>query len=279
MNLRLIVIIFSLSAILGCASAPLRSPEEMRGILEEQPQCMVKRPCIGIVVINNSSNECEITRVVRDFPADQAGIKIGDVITKFENVEIKSRYDYRRLLMQKSPGDNIQLTIRRNGQLFDKEFQTKTVAFYLDVMAISDILSREIPVTLAIVMGDINTVFAGSMAPGSLEPWKQSIKSQMISRSENQFMQAFGYDKNFSIIDRGRTESILKEFEFQQSGMVSEFRAKLGKMLGATHLLIIDFSRTGPSKPSIRYADAVTRRLIEIESGKIIASVRCTNEH
>ena len=112
-----------------------------------------------------------------------------------------------------------------------------------------------------------------------MEQWKQSIKSQLISTTENMFIQSYAGEKNFSIIDRQKTESILKELEFQQTGIVSESGAKFGKMLGATHLLVIDFSRTAPSKPYIKFVDSVSRRLIEIESGKTIASVRCTVEH
>ena len=278
MIMRLIVIIFSLSATLGCAGVQ-RSPDEVRRIFEEQPQCMLKRPFTGILMINNRANECEIIKVIHDFPAEKADLKTGDVITKFENVEIKNRYDFRRLMMQKSPGDTIKITIRRNGQLFDKEVQTKAIAGPPDAWAISDLLSKETPVNLIIVVRDINNILGSSMEPGALESWKAGIKSQLISRTENLFIQIIGNDKNFSLIDRQITEGILKEVEFQQSGMVSEIRAKLGKTLGATHLLVIDFSRTGPSKPSTKYVDTEMRRLVEIESGKIIASVTCSLDY
>ena len=42
----------------------------------------------------------------------------------------------------------------------------------------------------------------------------------------------------FSVIDRHKTETLLNELMFQQSGVLkSETQTKLGEILGATHLL------------------------------------------
>ena len=47
--------------------------------------------------------------------AGKAGIQIGDVITKFDGNEIESYKDFLTKLYAKKPGDNVKLTINRNG--------------------------------------------------------------------------------------------------------------------------------------------------------------------
>lgn len=47
--------------------------------------------------------------------ASKAGIKIGDVITKFDGVDIESYKDFLTKLYAKKPGDTIKLTINRSG--------------------------------------------------------------------------------------------------------------------------------------------------------------------
>ena len=47
--------------------------------------------------------------------ASNAGIEVGDVITKFDNEEITSYKDFLTKLYSKKPGDSVKLTINRNG--------------------------------------------------------------------------------------------------------------------------------------------------------------------
>jgi len=76
----------------------------------------------GIIIGLRRSTECRIFDVRGS--AKSAGLAPGDVITKFEGMEIKTRGDYFNLLKKKFPGDTIQLTIRRNRELIEKQIQT-----------------------------------------------------------------------------------------------------------------------------------------------------------
>jgi hypothetical protein len=98
------------------------------------------------------------------------------------------------------------------------------------------------------------------------------MKSTLMNNWENTYLQNLRYEKDFSLVDRNKTEQILKEFVSQKTGLVQEESpVKLGLMLGVTHLFIIDFSRfTLSPREAI---DVETHRLIEIESGKTIASL------
>lgn len=54
---------------------------------------------------------------VRDgSPAQQAGLKAGDIITEFDGKPIKNLYDFTYALQSKKPGDTVALKYRRGGQ-------------------------------------------------------------------------------------------------------------------------------------------------------------------
>ena len=90
---------------------------------------------------------------------------------------------------------------------------------------------------------------------------------EQASSWESGFLNWFGQDPNFYIVDRQQVEKILKELEFGVSGIVSpEARNELGKVLGVTHLFVLSFSR-------FNNYDTQSRRLIEVETGRVISSV------
>jgi len=60
-----------------------------------------------------------ITRVVVDSPAAKAGIKRGDVITKFDDKEILTADQVTQLVEGRAVGDKIRMEIKRNGQVVD----------------------------------------------------------------------------------------------------------------------------------------------------------------
>lgn len=65
--------------------------------------------------------------VVSGSPADKAGIKSGDVITKVNDVEVGPHGDVSSLISEYAPGDTIDLTINRGGQT---QTVTVTLAVY-----------------------------------------------------------------------------------------------------------------------------------------------------
>jgi hypothetical protein len=48
-------------------------------------------------------------------PADQAGLKEGDVIVKFDGVRIDNIYDYTYALRSRKPGQTVRITVKRGG--------------------------------------------------------------------------------------------------------------------------------------------------------------------
>ena len=49
-------------------------------------------------------------------PADQGGIKGGDVIVGFDGVKIDNIYDYTYALRSRKPGQSVRIMIKRGGQ-------------------------------------------------------------------------------------------------------------------------------------------------------------------
>lgn len=54
--------------------------------------------------------------VVNDGPADKAGVKEGDIITKVDGKDINAQNSLASLLGQHQPGDKVKLTINRDGK-------------------------------------------------------------------------------------------------------------------------------------------------------------------
>lgn len=55
-----------------------------------------------------------IAQISLDSPAAKTGLKIGDVITKIDNLELNKMCDLRCYIYTKAPGDEVNLTIYRN---------------------------------------------------------------------------------------------------------------------------------------------------------------------
>lgn len=57
-----------------------------------------------------------IAQIALDSPIIKSGLKIGDVITKIDDLELTKMCDLRCYIYTKKPGDEVTLTITRNGQ-------------------------------------------------------------------------------------------------------------------------------------------------------------------
>ncbi len=56
-----------------------------------------------------------VAQVDKDTPAEKAGLKVGDVITKFDNEKITDAQQFRFLVAKSGPGSTISLQVWRNG--------------------------------------------------------------------------------------------------------------------------------------------------------------------
>jgi len=89
-----------------------------------------ERPFLGIryrminrdvALMNDVPQGAYIAEVIKDAPAAKAGVKAGDIITKFENQTVKE--ELSKLISQKKVGDKVKLDIWRDG----KESQLEVV--------------------------------------------------------------------------------------------------------------------------------------------------------
>lgn len=69
-----------------------------------------------------SSKGIYITEVSRNSGAEDAGIRVGDIITKIDNINIDSFSDLSLAIGSKRPGDKVEVTYLRNG----KEYRVTT---------------------------------------------------------------------------------------------------------------------------------------------------------
>lgn len=83
------------------------------------------KPYLGINMSDRSTFFGEsgvyVTSVGENTPASKAGLKVGDMITKFGGVSVKSSGYLRYELYKYSPGDTVEITYKRN----NKETTTK----------------------------------------------------------------------------------------------------------------------------------------------------------
>jgi len=82
----------------------------------------IERPFLG-VQLAESDNGAQIAAVTDGSPADRAGLQQGDVITEVEG-EAASADDVRRAVADRKPGDELELTVLRDG---DTETVTATL--------------------------------------------------------------------------------------------------------------------------------------------------------
>jgi len=59
---------------------------------------------------------CKVTGVPEGFPAARAGLKVGDVITKFDGKAVKSFRSLVQLVSRKKPGDKVAVEFLRDGK-------------------------------------------------------------------------------------------------------------------------------------------------------------------
>jgi serine protease Do len=90
-----------------------------------------ERPFLGIryrmisrdvALMNDVPQGAYVVEVVEGSAADKAGIKAGDIITKFDNQSFKDEnVDLAKLISQKKVGDKASLTIWSDGKEMNKE--------------------------------------------------------------------------------------------------------------------------------------------------------------
>jgi S1-C subfamily serine protease len=60
-----------------------------------------------------------LTGVRGGSPAEQAGLRGGDVIVRFDGVRIDNIYDYTYALRSRKPGQSVRVSVKREGRELD----------------------------------------------------------------------------------------------------------------------------------------------------------------
>jgi serine protease Do len=71
----------------------------------------------GVQADLNAKDVCQLGSVTPDSPAEKAGLKVGDVITKFAGKEVKTYDEMKSLLNRRKPGDEVPLMVKRGSEL------------------------------------------------------------------------------------------------------------------------------------------------------------------
>lgn len=89
----------------------------------------VRRPYIGVAIYDSavsffsSETEVVIESVEKDSPAEDAGLRSGDVITKIEGDEVENSSYFKYKLYGYDIGDTVKITVERNGK--ERTFDVK----------------------------------------------------------------------------------------------------------------------------------------------------------
>lgn len=92
------------------------------------------RPYIGVrykmvdkqnAILNETVEGAYVVEVVKDSPADKAGIQDEDVITEIDNNKIKGddEQSLTKIILDKKIGDNVKVKIWRNGTMLEKNLK------------------------------------------------------------------------------------------------------------------------------------------------------------
>jgi hypothetical protein len=246
--------------------------KENQRLAEKNPQSFVKRPFSGADIKINSANELVIMDVLKGSPADNAGIKLGDVVIEIDGIKADEKNKAYEYFSNRNPGEDITVLIRRKGKIIKKHITLGLYYTSLVDSVLQEMIYKNIPIRLAVIVDDIksHSVVLDHQVKQKIESYINSMESYILGTIESALFKGYLGHANFSLIDRKKTESVINELKFNKSGLVSaESQNELGKILGATHLLFVNIVLL------YRQNDAqmtYTTTLIEVNSGKILAA-------
>lgn len=268
------LILILIAGVLGCYTDPQQygssvSQKAKKPELIEQEilSGMVRRAYLGISYDITSNNQIEVMDVTPGYSAEEAGLQRGDHILSLDSLKIESNQDLGRLLYEKMPGDVVLAAIERNGETTQKRIKLSGIEDAIHFVYIDRRLLENKPVRLAIVVREI--VSALPDPEGLYDSWVKGTKQRLSAETEGFLLRRFGHSDEFSVVDRDQINSILREMELGESGLI-EKNVEIGRMTGANYILTIDFARSR-GYPS-GFDDLVTDRLIEIETGTVVAT-------
>jgi hypothetical protein len=237
---------------------------------KKDPNGFVEKGYIGINVKLNSDNEIEIISIADDSPAQKEDIKRGDIVLEIDGVSIKDKYQAFKIYDAKYPGDSVTAILRRHGKVLTKKlenlpaFHTPTVIYNL-----TERIYKGLPVRLVIIPEKLS-IYPPAL-DSALTPNMKDYHLKIKRAFEGMFLKAFNGHDNFVIVDRENIAKILEEIKLQLTGLVSyESQVKIGQMLGATHLMLMQQSYNLKNSGELVYTLSID--IIEVEGNRKIAT-------
>jgi putative serine protease PepD len=97
-------------------AVPIETVQEVVEALEAGRT--IERPYLG-VRLTDADGGARLVEVVEGGPAADAGLQVGDVVVEVEGETIDSGGDLRSAIAEREPGDELELTVRRDGDTQD----------------------------------------------------------------------------------------------------------------------------------------------------------------
>lgn len=96
----------------GYVTGPEIVDQVLEGFLS--PAHIVEHPYLGVVCRDAIGGGAEVVQVSSDSPAEEAGIRVGDVLLGLSNVTIRNQMDFAAAMFHQKIGQKIVLLIRRD---------------------------------------------------------------------------------------------------------------------------------------------------------------------
>jgi len=81
------------------------------------------RPFLGVTTEKTDEGGALVKEVTKESPAEKAGIKKNDVITKVDDNEIKNAGSLSQVILTKNPGDEVKIYYKRDGKEHSKKIK------------------------------------------------------------------------------------------------------------------------------------------------------------
>ncbi len=76
----------------------------------------IERAYLGVSIGDAEDGGAEIASVANGSPADEAGLREGDVVVKVAGEDVENADDLRNAVSERKPGDELELEVRRDGE-------------------------------------------------------------------------------------------------------------------------------------------------------------------
>jgi len=142
----LVAPLYGLESKIGIVSSVTRDIKRVSGV-------------IGIMLGDEVKSGIVISNAVEKGPAHTAGVRSGDILFKVDNIDIKKREELLNYLKDKSPGTNVEISVKQNGKELKRKIllgdRNQTFGMFNRNLEMSGTVSKRIDGFNSIIQHDI----------------------------------------------------------------------------------------------------------------------------